>query len=544
MMCLTLICLGQPIAASDTLESRIDAVFADLDSTHSPGCAAAVYKNGEIFYTNGYGMANLEHGVPITPKTVFDIGSTSKQFTAAAAALLALDGKLSLDDDIRKFIPEMPSYDRTITVRHLIHHTSGVRDYGILLALSGIDDHNFFTYAELVDLSARQKNLNFLPGDDHLYSNSGYILLAVIVERVSGMTFGEFVTQRIFEPLGMKSTLVYEDRDRIVPHRATGYSWGEDGEARIDHYWNFALAGDGQVLTTVEDLLHWDDNFYRPEVGGDEFIEMMLTRGVFTDGTEMPYALGLYHGDYRGVKTVHHGGAWGGFRAQFVRVPEHRLSTVVLCNLGSSSPDDRAHRILDIVLEEHLDPVEEASEAVAVVLDPEALEGLEGEYQLEIGLLFKISVKDATLFMEAGGMPSMEMIPFSETEFNVAELGVMIVFERDAAGRALEVSARQGSTVIGGKRLDAYDPTQTELAGYTGDYYSDELDAVWRIAGGDGTLVLQVGFGPKFELQFTGKDAFAANQFSGTFERDATGDVNAVVIDAGRVKNLRAVKKD
>jgi CubicO group peptidase (beta-lactamase class C family) len=551
ILCLIPFCFGLPASADTsagadgTVQTRVDAVFADLDSTHSPGCAAAIFQDGEILYANGYGMANLEHGIPITPKTVFDIGSTSKQFTAAAIALLALDGKLSLDDDIREYIPELPMYDRTITVRHLLHHTSGVRDYGALLALSGTDDHNFFTYEELVDLTARQKNLNFLPGDDHLYSNTGYILLAVVVERVAGVTFGEFVTERIFEPLGMDSTLIYEDRDRLVPNRATGYSWGDDGEPRIDHYWNFALAGDGQVLTTVEDLLQWDTNFYDPKVGGEEFLAMMLTRGVLTNGEEIPYALGLYHGDYRGVKTVHHGGAWGGFRAQFVRVPEHRLSAVVLCNLGSSGPDDRAHQILDIVLEESLEPLEDdAAAAETVVLDPGTLDGLDGDYQLEIGVMFKVTIEGDKLFMEGAGMPPMELVPISETEFMFAELGAKITFERDPAGRASKITAHVGSDAMEGIRIDGYEPTAAEFAGYAGSYYSDELDTVWRLVAEDGTLSFWVGFGPGHPIQFTGKDTFASDRFTGTFERGPDGEVTAVVIDAFRTKNLRAVKTD
>ena len=369
-------------ALADSPEARVDAVFADLDNTHSAGCAAVVIHDGKTIYANGYGMANLDHGVPITPDTIFDIGSTSKQFTAAAIALLALDGRLSLDDDVRKHIPELPGYDKTITVRHLLHHTSGVRDYAALLTLSGIDDHDVLSYRDLVGLTARQKNLNFTPGDRHLYSNTGYILLAVIVERVSGQAFGEFVARRIFAPLGMDHSMVYEDRDRIVPHRATGYSRGKDGPLRMDHYWNFALGGDGQIYTSVGDLALWDSNFYDPQVGGARFLEMMLTRGKLNNGESIDYALGLFRGDYRGLQTVSHGGAWGGFRAQFIRVPEHRFSVVVLCNLGTSGPGRRAHELIDIYLEEHL-VAEEDIRVVAV--DPGVLTPYEGQYQLEIG---------------------------------------------------------------------------------------------------------------------------------------------------------------
>jgi hypothetical protein len=270
---------------------------------------------------------------------------------------------------------------------------------------------------------------------------------------------------------------------------------------------------------------------------------MMLTRGVLTSGKEIPYALGLFHGEYRGLKTVHHGGAWGGFRAQLVRVPEQRFSAVVLCNLGSSGPDKRAYQILDIFLAEHLEPVEEKAAAAAVSLDPEALEEFVGEYQLEIGLLFKVGEENGSLFMEAGGMPRMELVPVSDTEFMVSELDARFSFHTDEAGRVARVIAHLGSDEISGTRLDGYVPTPRQVAEYAGNYHSDELDTVWRLVEADGGLELQVGFTSKFELQFTAEDTFAADRFSGTFERGADGTVAAVVLNAGRVKNLRAVKQ-
>jgi CubicO group peptidase (beta-lactamase class C family) len=435
-------------ALADSLESRVDAVFADLDSTHSAGCATAVIRDGKTVFANGYGMANLDHNVPITPETVFDIGSTSKQFTAAAIALLALDGRLGLDDDVRKYIPELPAYDKTITVRHLLHHTSGVRDYAALLTLSGVDDHDVFSYQDLVVLTARQKNLNFIPGHEHLYSNTGYILLAIIVQRVSGQAFGEFVEQRIFEPLGMTHSLVYEDRNRVIANRATGYSLGSDGSHRIDHYWNFALGGDGQVYTTVGDLALWDSNFYDPIVGGAKFLEMLHTRGELNNGEDIDYALGLFHGEYRGLKTVDHGGAWGGFRAQFIRVPEHRFSAVVLCNLATSGPDKRVQQLVDIYLEQHLTPQETRAVTGTVAVDPGLLESYEGQYQLEVGILLSITSKDGALRLQAGDSPLMELIPLSNTEFDSADLGGRISFNTEDSGGVTGLVAHLGENQI------------------------------------------------------------------------------------------------
>jgi CubicO group peptidase (beta-lactamase class C family) len=530
-------------AFADSLESRVDAVFSDLDSTHSAGCAVAIIHAGKTVYTNGYGMANLDHNVPITPQTVFDIGSTSKQFTASAIALLALDGRLALDDDVRKYIPELLAYDKTITVRHLLNHTSGVRDYGALLTLSGVDDHDVFSYQDLVTLTARQKNLNFTPGDEHLYSNTGYILLAIIVKRVSGLAFGEFVEQRIFAPLGMSQSLVYEDRKRVIRNRSTGYSLDRDGSPHINHYWNFALGGDGQVYTTVGDLAIWDSNFYDPRVGGPEFLEMMHTRGELNNGEAIDYALGLYRGEYRGLKTVHHGGAWGGFRAQFIRVPEHRFSTVVLCNLASSGPDKRARELIDIYLEEHLAPKESQAVTEAVVVDPGVLASYEGQYQLEIGNLLTITSKDGALRLQAGDSPLMELVPLSSTDFDSADLGARISFSTGASGSATGLVAHMGKNQIAGTRIESYEPTPKELARLTGSYYSDELDSVWRIDAQDGNLMMSIGVNSKFELQLTAADTFAAEQFSGVFQSDTNGAVSGLVINAGRVKSLLAVRQ-
>ena len=542
-LALIVVCFHSSLATvvlADSLESRVDAAFADLDSTHSAGCAVAVVRDGKTVFANGYGMANLDHGVPITPETIFDIGSTSKQFTAAAIALLALDGRLALDDDVRKHIPELPGYDKTITVRQLLHHTSGVRDYDLLLILSGLDDHDVFSYRDLVDLTARQQNLNFTPGDTHLYSNTGYILLAVIVERVSGLTIGEFVAQRIFAPLGMVHSLVYEDRDRIVPHRATGYSRSKDGSLRMDHYWNFALGGDGQIYTTVGDLALWDSNFYDPRVGGAGFLEMMRTRGELNSGESIDYALGLFHGDYRGLQTVSHGGAWGGFRAQFIRVPEQRFSAVVLCNLGTSGPDKRAHELIDIYLEEHLSPEKETQ---VVAVDPGVLSSYEGQYLLEIGILATITSNDGYLWVQSGDSPLMKLVTLSNTDFNSPELSARISFSNGDGDGTQGLTVYMGGDEIPGKRIEPYQAAARTLEEYIGNYYSDELDMIWRMGVQDRGLVMHVGLNSKFELQFIAEDTFISDDFLGVFQRGADHSVNGLVLNASRVKNLRAIRQ-
>jgi len=333
---------------------RIDAVMKEWARKDSPGCAAAVIQNRKIVHAKGYGVADLERSVPITPKTVFDIGSTSKQFTASAILLLAADGKLRLDDDVRKYVPELPALGKTpTTIRHLLHHTGGLRDYMALLMLGGAQIDGVVTVRETIAVLARQKALEFEPGTKQVYSNTGYFTLAQIVERATKQTMARFVGDRIFKPLGMSSTLILDDHTRVVPGRAIGYSPKDDGGWRLDMS-GWEQTGDGAVLTTVLDLATWDANFYDPKVGGKPLIDGLHQRGTLAGGQVLDYAAGLVHGTYRGQATVSHGGAWAGYRAQLERYPALRTSVIVLCNAGNSQPDQLARKIADVVLGKQL----------------------------------------------------------------------------------------------------------------------------------------------------------------------------------------------
>ena len=314
------------------LQQQVDKVFTKWDSTVSPGCALSVMKDGQIIYKRGYGMADLDHDVPINPETVFHVASVSKQFTAAAISLLAQEPKLSLDDDVRKYIKELPDFGATITIRHLIHHTSGLRDQWSLLSLAGWRrSHDLITDDDVLDLMSRQKDLNFKPGEKYLYSNTGYTLLAQIVRRVSGLSLREFTTNRIFKLLDMKSTHFRDDYQETVKHMAYGYRDGRGGNGYRLSVTNYDTVGATSLLTTVEDLAQWDENFYRPRVGGSELVEQQLQRGKLNSGKQLDYAFGLEHGKYRGLYTIDHDGGDAGYRADLLRFPEqHFLGRVPL----------------------------------------------------------------------------------------------------------------------------------------------------------------------------------------------------------------------
>jgi CubicO group peptidase (beta-lactamase class C family) len=336
-----------PLGAA--LTARIDSVFRRFSAPGSPGCALGIVQNGSPAYSKGYGLASVELGVPITTQTVFDIGSVSKQFTAMSVVLLAQQGKLSLDNEIQRFIPEIPRYSHPVTIRHLLHHTSGLRDYIDILGWSGISDEAVTTDRDALDAIARQKGTNFEPGAEFLYSNSGFFLLSVIVKRAGGESLRDFARKRIFEPLGMTHTQIVDRHDMIVPGKAGSYTDGENGGFALALA-NWEQTGDGAVNTTVEDLAKWDRNFTTGVVGGPEALKELQTPGVLNDGKAIDYALGLRLDTYRGVQQVSHGGSWAGFRAQVSRFPERKVSIFTLCNLSSSEPWALTEAVADLVL--------------------------------------------------------------------------------------------------------------------------------------------------------------------------------------------------
>ena len=338
--------------------AAIDAVFAAWDRPGSPGCALAVAQDGGLLYSRGYGYANLDFDIPVTPRTVFDVASINKQFVAASITMLEQEGKLSLDDNVRKWLPELPEHEWPITLRHMIYHTSGLRDYLNLFPLAGRNHYYPISHAQILAMMARQRALIFPPGEQYLYSNTAYMLLAQVVERAAGKSLGEFAEERIFGPLGMQGSLMYDDYEEIIPQRATGYDRHDDGQVRMVHNYNFDVPGDGQLYTTVEDLLRWDNYLHGAEKPG--IYAAMLTEGSLGNGEPIKYGQGLELDEYRGVHTVYHTGSSWGSRAILIRFVEPGLSIAIACNDGYSDPWGLALQVADHYLPDQLAPASEA----------------------------------------------------------------------------------------------------------------------------------------------------------------------------------------
>lgn len=347
-------------------QQAVDELFAEWNAKDSPGCALSIIQDGEVIYSWGYGMADLEHDVPITPQTVFYIGSVSKQFVAMCMLLLDEQGLIDLDEDVRTYLPELPDYGYKITSRNLIHHTSGIRDNLTLWELAGNSILDEIPEAEIFDMICRQEELNFEPGSQYLYSNSCYFLMSIIVKRASGKSLREYADEHIFKPLGMKNTQFGDDNRRIIKNRAFGYQQTADGEIE-NMILRFDLVGSGGLYSCVEDLYLWDQNFYQNQLGtrGDALIKDMLTNGRYKDGSEVNYAFAVVNGNYKGLATIQHSGALAGYRSFYVQFPERQFSVVILSNLANFLPGDLAFQVADVYLKKEFNEEEGKRAAVA-----------------------------------------------------------------------------------------------------------------------------------------------------------------------------------
>jgi CubicO group peptidase (beta-lactamase class C family) len=541
--------LGQPDMTARTQPSddesakKVDAFLSQWDKNDLPGCAVGVVRDGRLVYKRGFGMANLDYDVPNTPSTLFNLASASKPFTAFSIALLAQQGKLSLDDDIRKYVPEIPKYDETITIRHLLHHTSGIREYQALIFFGGLGTDNAYSDKAILNMLARQKNISFKPGSKHQYSNSNYHLLGIIVGRVSGKSLRAFAEENIFKPLGMKNTLFFDNRFEVVKNRAAGYRVGPDKSIRARSSL-FDLVGGGGVLTTVEDLYLWDQNFYEPKVGNKELIKLMTTPGTLNSGEKVDYGFGLFHNEYKGLPVIKHSGNMFGYRAQIVSFPEQRFTVIALCNNMAILPHMIIEKLADIYLEGQLKPDVPTQKRVAETLPPaitlserEALRYAGIYAHTESGRVFKLSVKDGKLINSGIFRNEIPVTAISENRLLVVEANGMAelhpVFDKSGTVSEIRAPTNSGKPDIFVRVKPPLDSPQ-QLSEYAGTYYSDEFDADYKIPLKGNNLALQIGESFEASLTATYADFFttAGGQVNLSFTRDDKGKIAGFVFNS------------
>lgn len=540
------------------LTKQVDKVFNDVIKPGAPGCAVGIYKDNSILYSQGYGLANIENNVPITAKSVFDIGSTSKQFTAASIVKLEQMKKLTLDDDIRKYLPEIPQYDRKITIRNLLNHTSGIRDYIGLMLMAGFDIDDVTTDDDAMNLIVRQKNLDFTPGSDHSYSNSGYFLASVIVERVSGISLKDFAQKHLFTPLKMSSTSYINSHTSLVKNRAAAYGKNEQGDyVRDVSYWE--QNGDGAVFTTVEDLMLWDSIFYSEESTYSKLKDSLYEKGKLNDGKELNYALGLSHSKHKGLDLVEHSGSWGGYRAQMVRIPEHKFTVSTLCNSANIHPTHMATQVFELYLAEHL--VEDSSAKgnehsgkETKVHQPSEIsdsvyQARAGKYELldYPGEFVELRFEDSALSLISSYEPKVKLVGSTESIFINNDGQARIEFKNDKSGKLVK-------TILYGsiskrayplKKVVPYTANSSEIRLIIGEYFSDELNLRYQVKLVENQLKAFNSMGKSMTLNFLDKDrVLTDHRFLQmlNIDRDSSGHFKTFSIPTGQSKNITFTK--
>ncbi|MFT5311958.1 MAG: CubicO group peptidase (beta-lactamase class C family) [Paraglaciecola sp.] len=537
------------LADTNTLDksktAAVDKIFSEWDKANTPGCGLGIIKDGEFIYSRGYGMANLEYDIPNNSQSVFRIGSTSKQFTAASIVLLIEKGKLSFDDTLDVFFPGFPDYAKQITVRHLLNHTSGMRDYLSIAYLKGLQDDDYYTDKDVLHWLTHQSELNFTPGDEFVYSNSGYWLLGQIVNQVAKMSMTEFAKQEIFKPLGMSQTHFHNDHSLIVKNRASGYMPRDENTFQISMT-TLNMIGDGGVFTSIDDIKKWDDAYYQSNVLSRDFWKMMTKTGKLNNDEAIDYASGLIVSDYNGLQTVSHGGSFVGFRAEILRFPEHKFSVVIFTNRGDANPSGMALKVADVFLSDQYVAEAKSPSATNTAINDRVFrsEELVGNYELQSGMAIKISsLNDKVHAKESWNDEAYELIKDALNSYSIAGADdIKFTFTGFKEHATQKILIEQRGRTSQWQRKEEVDLSSIQVQDYVGTYYSSELDVTYEISMYEGTIKLQVNNGDPGKLYLANKDLLTYQGSLLQFSRK-NDKINDFVMDAGRVKNLRFVKK-
>lgn len=521
---------------SGNIQKNIDSLFKAYDTKTGPGVAVLIIRDQQVIFKKGYGIANLEYDEPITATSVFDIASVSKQFTGYAIATLIQQGKISENDDIHKYLPDVPQYAQKITVHNLLHHTSGIRDWPTTLNMAGWRWDEDFLFDDIMRMVKHQKDLDFEPGSKFSYSNTGYNLLAEIVGKVSGKPYPQWVKENIFTPLNMNSSIVMDNHQKVIKHLATSYYGNGDGAGKI----NDALIayGSSSIYTNVEDLGKWVIFFQKALESKDPVVQRMIQTDILTNKEKNDYGYGLIMSN-NGASLIEHDGGWAGYRTIISNYPDDKLSIILLSNASGFNPESSSLAIAKMFLKEKLKsgPVREDLQNVPTIkVNESQLQKYTGSYQLGTGWYVTFTVENSNLMVQANGEAKFPTAAKSDTVFWVQGYGSSFTF-RDIKDKASTTRYRN----IIAKRIIPVTITTDQLSEYAGRYHSDELETDYKIALNNGKLsIYQIRLGDiQMDPDLAIKDQFSTSIGTISFTRNTQGKVSGLTASGGRPKNIR-----
>jgi CubicO group peptidase (beta-lactamase class C family) len=533
----------------DSIGIKIDTLIAKMGlSSKTPGGVVGVIKNGKIIFIKAYGVANFKTKEPNTTSTLFNLGSVSKQFTAAAILILAKEKKLALKDDIRKYLPDVPDYGYTITIENLVHHTCGIRSNDVLKLLAGTQD-SIETQEDIYSLIIKQKSLNFKPGDEFLYSNSGYVLLVKIIEKTGGMVFSKFIKEKVFKPTGMNKTFIYDNAGKITTSSAAGHTWAGNEKFKKTGSINSTVVGQSNIYTCVNDFLQWDNNFYKNKLGKWDFTKAMTSRTTLNNGDTCSYAFGLDVAEHNGLKTISHQGGTGDFTAQYIQVPSEKFAVVCLFNIAVDVTG-LAYKITELYIKGNPKTVDASLHPEKVMADAAVLEKYAGKYlDTKQGLIATITREADHLVFQVPYQDKFDIYPSSDSSFFATIADIKFIFSKDSKGGTAKLTIMQDGqkfpmTYLG---TNVFPLKAEQLSKYAGEFYSEEINATYPVLFKDNKLYVKFPQSlarfckdnPEAELLSEYADYFASPVCGFQFTRNAANEISGFILkDVGRVRNL------
>ena len=523
---------------SPTKIKKIDSLFSGWNVPNHPGGAIAIMMDDSLVFSKAYGLASLEHVVPNSTETVFNLASVSKQFTAMGIVKLEEEGKLSIDDDIRLYIPEFPNFGKPITIRHLLHHTSGLRSFHYLLVLAGWRLNDERTNEDLYRFMLKQKELNFDPGDEYLYCNTGYMLMVDIIEKVTDEPFVSWMETNVFDALGMNNTTINKKSNTVQLHTATSYSGGAPFIRNIE-YWSYY--GSANVQSTIGDLSIWLRNFYKPTTGWESAFEQMQTLDPLNNGSYNKYAYGVEIDNYKGIKRIQHGGSTGGYRTFIGTLPMEKVSIVVLSNFSTANPQTKWEKIADLIFSEKSETTQETTFEPMNVSKQDLSQYVGYYWYDKLKINRQISLKNDTLWY--GTKP---MVPITEDTFLInQQTGLKASFILQEAQDKMIISG-DGSSPSQFEKYEYTPVTNEELKEYVGTYYSPEIETTYSIYLKNGTLICYHPRHGEINMERIAPDKITTTLpiVFAEISRSTDGAVNGLRVSNGRVRNLWFEKKE